>query len=79
MDRITIETGMMDISSATCVKFVPRTHEANFLDIQSRTGSVLCIHTQPYSISVLFHISYFTGQHKTSDLHLEKVTVYVIF
>uniref|UniRef100_A0A8C2ACM0 Metalloendopeptidase n=1 Tax=Cyprinus carpio TaxID=7962 RepID=A0A8C2ACM0_CYPCA len=38
MDRITIETGMLDISSATCVKFVPRTHEANFLNIQSRTG-----------------------------------------
>ncbi|XP_026073083.1 high choriolytic enzyme 1-like [Carassius auratus] len=38
MDRITIETGMLDISSATCVKFVPRTHEANFLNIESRTG-----------------------------------------
>ncbi|XP_016424467.1 high choriolytic enzyme 1-like [Sinocyclocheilus rhinocerous] len=38
MDRIAIETGMLDISSATCVKFVPRTHEANFLNIQSRTG-----------------------------------------
>ncbi|XP_016420603.1 high choriolytic enzyme 1-like [Sinocyclocheilus rhinocerous] len=38
MDRITVETGMLDISSATCVKFVPRTHEANFLNIQSRTG-----------------------------------------
>uniref|UniRef100_A0A8C2GLG5 Metalloendopeptidase n=1 Tax=Cyprinus carpio TaxID=7962 RepID=A0A8C2GLG5_CYPCA len=36
--EITIETGMLDISSATCVKFVPRTHEANFLNIQSRTG-----------------------------------------
>uniref|UniRef100_A0A8C1KZV0 Metalloendopeptidase n=1 Tax=Cyprinus carpio TaxID=7962 RepID=A0A8C1KZV0_CYPCA len=38
MDRITIETGMLDISSATCVKFVPRTHEPNFLNIESRTG-----------------------------------------
>uniref|UniRef100_A0A8C6Q5A6 Metalloendopeptidase n=1 Tax=Nothobranchius furzeri TaxID=105023 RepID=A0A8C6Q5A6_NOTFU len=32
MDRITIETGMQDISAGSCVKFVPRTHEANFLD-----------------------------------------------
>ncbi|XP_051998748.1 hatching enzyme 1.2 [Xyrauchen texanus] len=38
MDRITIETGMLDISSSTCVKFVPRTHQANFLNIQSRSG-----------------------------------------
>ncbi|KAK2839705.1 hypothetical protein Q5P01_013445 [Channa striata] len=38
MDRITIETGMQDISSGTCIKFVPRTHEANFLDIQPRYG-----------------------------------------
>lgn len=27
MDRITIETGMQDISSKTCVKFIPRTHQ----------------------------------------------------
>ncbi|XP_062287274.1 high choriolytic enzyme 1 [Scomber scombrus] len=38
MDRITIETGMQDISSGTCIKFVPRTHEASFLDIQPRYG-----------------------------------------
>ncbi|CAG5865521.1 unnamed protein product, partial [Menidia menidia] len=38
MDRITIETGMQDISAGTCIKFVPRTHEANFLDIQPRYG-----------------------------------------
>uniref|UniRef100_A0A3Q3AY55 Metalloendopeptidase n=2 Tax=Kryptolebias marmoratus TaxID=37003 RepID=A0A3Q3AY55_KRYMA len=38
MDRITIETGMQDISSGSCVKFVPRTHEASFLDIQPRYG-----------------------------------------
>ncbi|KAM8855632.1 high choriolytic enzyme 1 [Spinachia spinachia] len=38
MDRITIETGMQDIASGTCIKFVPRTHEANFLDIQPRYG-----------------------------------------
>uniref|UniRef100_A0A672JHY9 Metalloendopeptidase n=1 Tax=Salarias fasciatus TaxID=181472 RepID=A0A672JHY9_SALFA len=38
MDRITIETGMQDISSGTCVKFIQRTHEANFLDIQPRYG-----------------------------------------
>uniref|UniRef100_A0A3Q3JU86 Metalloendopeptidase n=1 Tax=Monopterus albus TaxID=43700 RepID=A0A3Q3JU86_MONAL len=38
MDRITIETGMQDITSGTCIKFVPRTHEANFLDIQPRYG-----------------------------------------
>lgn len=40
MDRITIETGMQDISSGTCIKFVPRTHEASFLDIQPRYGWV---------------------------------------
>lgn len=38
MDRITIETGMQDISAGTCIKFVPRTHEASFLDIQPRYG-----------------------------------------
>ncbi|MED6279390.1 hypothetical protein CHARACLAT_000338 [Characodon lateralis] len=38
MDRITIETGMQEITSGTCIKFVPRTHEASFLDIQPRYG-----------------------------------------
>ncbi|KAM4560829.1 LOW QUALITY PROTEIN: hatching enzyme 1.2 [Fundulus diaphanus] len=38
MERITIETGMQEISSGTCIKFVPRTHEGNFLDIQPRYG-----------------------------------------
>ncbi|KAM8857123.1 uncharacterized protein ACB058_008903 [Synchiropus picturatus] len=38
MDRITIETGMEDIAAGTCVRFVPRTHESNFLDIQPRYG-----------------------------------------
>uniref|UniRef100_G3NRD7 Metalloendopeptidase n=1 Tax=Gasterosteus aculeatus TaxID=69293 RepID=G3NRD7_GASAC len=38
MDRITIETGMQDIASGTCIKFVPRTHQADFLDIQPRYG-----------------------------------------
>lgn len=40
MDRITIETGMLDILSQTCIKFVPRTHEANFLNIQPKRGWV---------------------------------------
>ncbi|KAM4609467.1 hatching enzyme 1.2 [Polymixia lowei] len=38
MERITIETGMQDIAAGTCIKFVPRTHEASFLDIQPRYG-----------------------------------------
>ncbi|KAL7882324.1 hypothetical protein AOLI_G00091730 [Acnodon oligacanthus] len=38
MDRITIEMGMLDISSRTCVKFVPRTHQSNFLDIHPNYG-----------------------------------------
>ncbi|KAJ8350471.1 hypothetical protein SKAU_G00256010 [Synaphobranchus kaupii] len=38
MDRMTIETGMQDISTGTCVKFVPRSHEANFLDVQPKRG-----------------------------------------
>lgn len=38
MDRITIENGMKDIGTGTCIKFVPRTHEASFLDIQPRYG-----------------------------------------
>lgn len=38
MDRITIETGMLDISSKTCVKFVPRTHQESYVDIQPRLG-----------------------------------------
>lgn len=41
MDRITIETGMQEISASTCIKFIPRTHEANFLDIQPRYGWVI--------------------------------------
>lgn len=45
MDRITIEGGMQDISSGTCIKFIPRTHEPNFLDIQPRYGWVQLIHT----------------------------------
>lgn len=40
MDRITIEMGMLDILLKTCVKFVPRSHETNYLDIQPRFGSV---------------------------------------
>lgn len=40
MDRITIEGGMQDISSGTCIKFIPRTREPNFLDIQPRYGWV---------------------------------------
>ncbi|XP_070296111.1 high choriolytic enzyme 2, partial [Salvelinus sp. IW2-2015] len=38
MDRITIEMGMLDILLETCVKFVPRSHETNYLDIQPRFG-----------------------------------------
>ncbi|XP_045560370.1 hatching enzyme 1.2 [Salmo salar] len=38
MDRITIEMGMLDILLKTCVKFVPRSHETNYLDIQPRFG-----------------------------------------
>ncbi|XP_028971386.2 high choriolytic enzyme 1 [Esox lucius] len=38
IDRIIIEMGMLDISSETCVKFVPRSHEAHYLDIQPRGG-----------------------------------------
>lgn len=38
MDRITIETGMQDITEGTCIKFIPRTHEGSFLDIQPRYG-----------------------------------------
>lgn len=44
MDRITIENGMQDISSGTCVKFIPRTHEPNFLDIQPRYGWAWLLH-----------------------------------
>lgn len=40
MDRITIETGMQDITEGTCIKFIPRTHEGSFLDIQPRYGWV---------------------------------------
>ncbi|XP_006636778.2 hatching enzyme 1.2-like [Lepisosteus oculatus] len=38
MDRITVEMGMQDISSGTCVKFVPRSHETNYLDIKPKFG-----------------------------------------
>lgn len=58
MDRITIEGGMQDISSGTCIRFIPRTHEPNFLDIQPRYGWVqltapfLCLWTPTLSHSL---------------------------
>lgn len=61
MDRITIEGGMQDISSGTCIKFIPRTHEPNFLDIQPRYGwvwqkhvSFLCFWTVSLCLGVMF-------------------------
>lgn len=54
MDRITIENGMQDISTETCIKFVPRTHEANFLDIQPRYGWVWLWHVAFTRLCVWF-------------------------
>lgn len=60
MDRITIETGMQDISAGTCIKFVPRTHEANFLDIQPRYGWVRRPHKTYTSTACVYIYIYST-------------------
>ncbi|MGH0128304.1 UNVERIFIED_CONTAM: hypothetical protein FKN15_001278 [Acipenser sinensis] len=53
-DRITIEIGMQDISTGTCIKFVPRTHQADYLDIQPRFGcwSYLGVNGGPQALSL---------------------------
>ncbi|XP_060731584.1 hatching enzyme 1.2 isoform X1 [Tachysurus vachellii] len=38
VDRRTIKQGMNLIERNTCVRFVPRTHQRDFLDIQPKTG-----------------------------------------
>ncbi|KAB5577456.1 hypothetical protein PHYPO_G00210460 [Pangasianodon hypophthalmus] len=38
VDRLTIKQGMDLIERDTCVRFVPRTHQRDFLDIQPKTG-----------------------------------------
>ncbi|KAM9431702.1 hatching enzyme 1.2 [Clarias gariepinus] len=38
VDRQTIKQGMRLIQRNTCVRFVPRTHQRDFLDIQPKTG-----------------------------------------
>ncbi|KAI5088057.1 high choriolytic enzyme 1-like isoform X1, partial [Silurus meridionalis] len=38
VDRRAIKHGMDQIERDTCVRFVPRTHQRDFLDIQSKTG-----------------------------------------
>lgn len=65
MDRITIENGMKDIGSGTCVKFVPRTHEASFLDIQPRYGWV---HVSVFGCCFLFSASTWHSDDDTSFL-----------
>ncbi|XP_041120346.1 high choriolytic enzyme 2 [Polyodon spathula] len=53
-DRITIEIGMQDISTGTCIRFVPRTHQADYLDIQPRFGcwSYLGVNGGPQDLSL---------------------------
>ncbi|KAL2081393.1 hypothetical protein ACEWY4_023246 [Coilia grayii] len=83
MDRITIETGMLDIMSQTCVKFIPRTHQANFLNIQPKRGcwSFLGMIGGPQTVSLqtpacmwsgvatheLMHALSFVHEHSRSD------------
>ncbi|KAJ8004409.1 hypothetical protein DPEC_G00135410 [Dallia pectoralis] len=38
LDQRIIKTGMDQIESGTCVRFVPRTHERDYLDIQPQSG-----------------------------------------
>uniref|UniRef100_A0A8C4SRJ5 Metalloendopeptidase n=1 Tax=Erpetoichthys calabaricus TaxID=27687 RepID=A0A8C4SRJ5_ERPCA len=38
IEKMAIETGMQDIANGTCIRFVPRSHESNYLNIQSKTG-----------------------------------------
>ncbi|KAG7275706.1 hypothetical protein CRUP_011333 [Coryphaenoides rupestris] len=33
-----IKKGMENIEKGTCVRFVPRTHQRDYLDIQSKSG-----------------------------------------
>ncbi|XP_066544159.1 hatching enzyme 1.2 isoform X2 [Amia ocellicauda] len=46
IDRITIESGMEEIANGTCIRFVPWTHQRNYLDIQPKSGcwSFLGVH-----------------------------------
>ncbi|KAL0985678.1 hypothetical protein UPYG_G00160390 [Umbra pygmaea] len=38
LDQRIIKTGMDEIESGTCVRFVPRTHQRDYLDIQPQSG-----------------------------------------
>ncbi|XP_035266982.1 high choriolytic enzyme 1-like [Anguilla anguilla] len=38
MDRVAIQGGMEGIENGTCIRFVPRTHQRDFIDIQPKSG-----------------------------------------
>lgn len=38
VDQMNIDQAMKMIESGTCVRFVPRSHERDFLDIQPKSG-----------------------------------------
>ncbi|KAG5852498.1 hypothetical protein ANANG_G00063060 [Anguilla anguilla] len=40
MDRVAIQGGMEGIENGTCIRFVPRTHQRDFIDIQPKSGGV---------------------------------------
>ncbi|XP_048857816.1 hatching enzyme 1.2-like isoform X2 [Brienomyrus brachyistius] len=54
LDLITIQEGMEAIENGTCVRFVPRTHQNDYLDIQPKSGcwSYLGLHGGPQIISL---------------------------
>ncbi|XP_063353908.1 hatching enzyme 1.2-like isoform X2 [Pelmatolapia mariae] len=38
MDTVLIKTGMANVEQGTCVRFVPRTHQRDYIDIQPKSG-----------------------------------------
>ncbi|XP_058889493.1 hatching enzyme 1.2-like isoform X1 [Acipenser ruthenus] len=54
IDRMMIEAGMEDLANGTCIRFVPRNHESNYLNIQSKSGcwSYLGVNGGPQDLSL---------------------------
>ncbi|XP_015214709.1 hatching enzyme 1.2-like isoform X2 [Lepisosteus oculatus] len=54
IDRMIIESGMESISNSTCIRFVPWTHQRNYLNIQPMSGcwSFLGVHGGAQTLSL---------------------------
>ncbi|XP_018621695.2 low choriolytic enzyme [Scleropages formosus] len=54
LDRMTIQDGMESIENGTCIRFVPWTHQVDYLDIQPKSGcwSYLGVHGGAQTLSL---------------------------